>query len=117
MSYGDLESNTGAVAEPKNVGLVDLQMPKEGRHVVRGRLERGGRIAIGRTAVPLLLRRDDPAAAGEDREHSAERDLNGGPAAMEQDERNAISATMHFVVHVDAIDRGMAALERLRLKG
>ena len=102
---------------PKDVCLVDLQIPKEGRNVARGRLERDGRIAIARTAVPLLLHRDDPAAAGEDREHSAECDLNGGPAAVQQDERNAVSATMHFVVHVDAIDRGMAALEGLRLKG
>ena len=117
MSYGDLESNAGAVAEPKDVCLVDLQVPKEGRDVVRGGLERDGRIAISGATVPLLLHRDDPAAAGKDREHSTERDLNRGPAAMKQDERNAISTTMRFVVHVDAVDRGMAALDRLRLKG
>ena len=115
MSYGDLQGDARAVAEPKDVRLVDLQVPKEGRDIVRGGLESDGRIAIGRAAMPLLLHRDDPAAAGKDREHFAERDLDGGSTAVKQDERNAVSATMHFVVHVDAVDRGMAALERFRL--
>ena len=116
MPYGDLQGDARAVAEPEDVRLVDLQVSKEGRDIVRGGLERDGRIAIGRAAMRLLLHRDDPAAAGEDREHSAERDLNGGSAAVKQDERNAVFATVHFVVHADAVDRGMAALERLRFK-
>jgi len=64
----------------------------------------------------LLLQRDDPAAAGKDREHFAERDLNGGSTAVKQDERNAVFTTMHFVVHINAVDRGMAALERFRFE-
>ena len=63
-----------------------------------------GLIAVGRTAVPLLLYRDDPAAAREDWEDLAERHLYGGPAAVQQDKRNAVPATMHFVVHLDAVD-------------
>ena len=95
---------------------LSVKLPKEGRDVIRGSLECDGLIAVGRPAVPLLLHRDHPAAAGENREHLAERHLDGGPAAVKQDERNAVSAVsaaMHFVVHLDAVDRRMAALERL----
>src|SRR5215203_993939 len=116
MPYGDLEGDAGSIAEPKEVRLLDLEVAKEGRDVVRGSLECDGLIAVGRPAVPLLLHCDDPAAAGEDREHFAERHLDGGPAAMKQDKRNAVSAAMHFVIHLDAVDRRMAALERLRWK-
>ena len=116
MSYGDLQGDARAVAEPENVRLVDLQVPKEGRDIVRGGLERDGRIAIGRAAMRLLLERDDPAAAGKDREHFAEGDLNGGSAAVKQDERDALFTTIHFVVHVNAVNRGMAALERFRFE-
>src|SRR5687768_13253935 len=98
MSYGDLEGDAGPIAEPEEVRLVDLEVPQEGRDVVRGGLECDGLIAIGCAAVPLFLHGDDPAASGEDREHSAERHLDGGPTAVKQDKRNAVSATMHFVV-------------------
>ena len=90
MSYRDLQGDARAVAEPKEIRRVNLQVPKEGRDIVRGGLEGDGRIAISRAPVPLLLERDDPAAAGEDREHSAERDLDGGSTAMQQDEGNAV---------------------------
>src|SRR5262245_48425777 len=117
MSYGDLESDAGAVAESKDVCLADLQVPQEGHDIVRGRLECDGRIAIGGTAVPLLLHGDDPTASSEDRQYSTERDLQSGPAAVKQDERNAVCATMDFVIHVDAVNRGMAARLQSRLKG
>src|SRR5687767_320133 len=99
MPYGDLEADAGPVAEPKDVRLVDLEVPQEGRDVIRGRLECDGLIAIGCAAVPLFLHRDDPAASREDREHFAECHLDGGPAAVKQDEWNAVSAAMHLVVH------------------
>src|SRR5688572_21305719 len=101
MPYGDLESDAGPIAEPKEVRLLDLEVPKEGRDVIRGGLEGNGLVAVGCAAVPLLFHCDDPAAAGEDREHLAERHVDGGPAAVKQDKRNAVSAAMHFVVHVD----------------
>ena len=91
MSYGDLQGDARAVAEPENVRLVDLQVPKEGRDIVGGGLERDGRIAIGRAAMRLLLQRDDPAAA-------------------------ALSTTMHFVVHVNSGDRCLTALEWFRFE-
>jgi hypothetical protein len=116
MSYGDLETHAGAVAESKDVSLVDLQVPKEDRNVVSGGFECDRRIAIRRPAVSLLLHRDDPAGVGKDREHSLERHLDGRPTTVKQNERNPVSAPVHFVVHVDAVDRGMAALQRLRLK-
>ena len=110
MSYRDLQGDARAVAEPKEICRVNLQVPQESRDIVRGGLEGDRRIAISRAPMPLLLQRDDPAAAGQDREHFAERDLDGGPAAVKQDERNALLTTVHFVVHVDAVDRGMAGL-------
>jgi hypothetical protein len=64
----------------------------------------------------LLLERDNLTVAGQDREHFAERDLNGGPTAVKQDKRNAVFATVHFVVHVDAVDRGVAAFKRFRFE-
>src|SRR4030095_1781362 len=109
MSYRDLQGDARAVAEPKEIRRVNLQVPKEGRDIVRGGLEGDGRIAISRTPMPLLLERDNPAAAGQDREHFAERDFDGGSTAMQQDEGNAVSATVPFVVHVDAVDRTMPA--------
>jgi hypothetical protein len=36
VSYGDLQRDARAVAEPKDVRLVELQVPKEGRDIVRG---------------------------------------------------------------------------------
>jgi len=44
----------------------------------------------------LLLQRDNPAAAGKDREHPTEGDLNGGSTAVKQDERNTLFTTMDF---------------------
>jgi hypothetical protein len=35
---------------------------------------------------------------------------------VKQDERDALFTTMHFVVHVNAVNRGMAALERFRFE-
>src|SRR5688572_10818520 len=103
MSNGDLKGDAGPIAEPEDVRLVDFEVPQKSRDVIRGGLECDGLIAIGCTAVPLLLYGDDPAAAGEEWEHFAERHLDGGPAAVKQDKRNAVSAAMHFVVHVDAV--------------
>jgi hypothetical protein len=116
LSYGDLQCDARAVAETKDVRLVDFQVPRKGRDIVRGGLERNGGIAIGGAAVRLLVQCDDSASAGKERKHSAERDLNGGPTPVKRDERNALLATMHFVVHVNAVDRSMAALERLGFK-
>jgi hypothetical protein len=113
MPYGNLEGDAGAVAEPEDVCFVDLQVSKESSDIVRRGLERNGRIAIASTAVPLFLHGDGPAAGSENREHSAERDIDGRPAAVKQDERNAVFATMQFVVHVDAVDRSITTLYRL----
>src|SRR5262245_19041961 len=113
MSYGDLKSDARAVAEPKHVRLFNLQLSKERGNVVRGRLKGDGPLAIACTAVPLLLDSNDPAGCGKVREHAAERDLNGRPASVKQDEWNAVSATVHFVIHFYAVNRRMTALKRL----
>src|SRR5262245_36638057 len=112
MSDGDLESDAGAITESKDVRIVDLQVAEEGCDVVRGGFERARRISIGRPALSLLFHRDDPAVPGETRENSAERDLNGGPAAVKQNERNPVCVPMHFVIHIDPVDRGLTALQR-----
>src|SRR4030095_8775702 len=98
MPYRDLKRDARAIAEPEDVCLVDLQVPKESRDVVGRRFERNGRIAVGGAPVALLLNGDDPPAAGEDWEHSAEGDLNGRSAAVKQDKRHTAPATMQLVV-------------------
>ena len=40
MSYRDLQSDARAVAEPEDVRLLDAQVPKQRRDIVRGGLER-----------------------------------------------------------------------------
>jgi hypothetical protein len=100
-----------------DVRLVDLQVAEEGCDVVRGGFECDRRIAIGRPAVSLFFHRDDPTVAGEEWENSAESDLNCGPAAVKQNERNPFFALMRFVIHFDPVDRGMTALQRLQLRG
>jgi hypothetical protein len=64
MPYRDLKSDARAIAEPEDVCLVDLQVPKEGRDVVGRRFERNGRIAVCGAPVALLFNGDDSAATG-----------------------------------------------------
>ncbi len=82
MPYGNLKGDAGAVTEPEDVCPIDFQVSKESRDIIRGGLKRNGGIAIGRAAVTLFFHGDDPAAAGKNGEHSAERDINRGPAAV-----------------------------------
>jgi hypothetical protein len=65
--------------------------------------------------VALLLNGDDPPAAGEDWEHSAEGDLNGRSTAVKQDKRHTAPATMQLVVDLDAVDRRVATFHVLKI--
>ena len=97
------------IAEAEDVHLFEPEVRRQRRHVIRGTLERGRRIAIRRPAVSLLFDRNHRAAAGDDRKHLAERDFDRGPTAVKEEQRHSTRRAVNLVVHADAIDRGVSA--------
>jgi hypothetical protein len=113
VSNRDLKCDAGSVTEAKKVCPIDFQKPKQRRDVVCGRLKPDGSISVAGTAMALFFQGNDPAILREERKNSPKRALDGGSAAMQQDQWHSAAGSVHFVVHADPVDGRMTALDRL----
>src|SRR5256712_13869822 len=112
MPERDLQRDVAAVAVAEEVCLCDVEVPEQRDRVFGGLLEGEGAVHVRGVAVSLLLERDHLSRLGGERDELAERGLDGGSAAVEQDERNAVlrRIAVDLVVDLEPVHGRVTAL-------
>src|SRR5207248_1923227 len=90
MPERDLQCDVAAVAVAEQVGLLEVQVPEQSNGVLGGLLEGEGTVHFRGVAVSLLFEGDHLSRPRDEGDQLAERGLDGGAAAVEQHERDAV---------------------------
>ena len=109
MLDGQVEGDGATHAEPKDVGLRDVQVPEQAHHI-GGQVGAGERpVDIPGPSVALEVSRDDLARRRQAGEQLAELQVDVEQPAVQQQQRDAARA-VDLVVHLQAVHRGIAGL-------
>src|SRR5712671_931567 len=113
MTERDLQRDVTAVAVAEEVGLRDVQVPEQRDGVLGGLFEGERAVHVRRVAVSLLLERDHLSRLRDERDELAERGLDGGAAAMEQDERDAVlrRTSVDLVIELEPVHGRVTTLD------
>ena len=111
MPERDLQCDVAAVAVAEEVGLREVQVPEQSNGVLGGLLEGERAVHVRGVAVSLLLEGDHLSRLRDEGDQLAERGLDGGAAAVEQHERDAVLSriAVDLVVELEPVHGRIAA--------
>ncbi len=105
MIQGQLHRHVAAEAEAEHVGLPDPEVTEQRGHVIGQEMQVDVAVDVGRAAVALQFGGDHRPARGQLGQQSAERQLDGHQAAVQQHQRaGRPGRPVPLVIHPQAVD-------------